>query len=447
MAPVPGRSGVGIVRVSGPASAEIARGILDILPKPRYAAYGPFKSSSGEVLDIGLALYFVGPHSFTGEDVLELQGHGGPVVLDLLLQRCIELGARPARPGEFTERAFLNDKMDLVQAEAVADLIDSATVQGARLALRALQGAFSARVNELLDKLVHLRMYVESAMDFPDEELDFLSDGQISVQLQTVSDTLQQTLDAAQQGSLVREGIRVVIAGRPNAGKSTLMNQLTGRDSAIVTDIAGTTRDVLREQIHLDGLPLHVMDTAGLRESMDPVEREGVRRAWSEIEKADRILYLIDATHENNRDDEALLRRLGDTAVGITIVHNKIDQIPTFDLSRIRAAVPSGAGVEHLGISAKTGVGLPSLRQHLKDCVGYQAASEGQFMARRRHVDALHRALQHVQMGQQHLSQNQTPELLAEELRLAQNALSEVTGAFTPEDLLSKIFASFCIGK
>lgn len=440
LATPPGRGGVGIVRVSGPLCPDIAQHILKKTLSPRTAEYLPFYHSDGSVLDMGIALYFPAPHSFTGEHVLELQGHGGPVVMDMLLNTVVSLGARLAQPGEFSQRAFLNDKLDLTQAEAIADLIDSASQQAARLALRSLQGVFSARVHELLDALIQLRMYVEAAIDFPEEEIDFLHDEQISQQLSEVLAAVRTTLASAAQGRLMREGMSVVIAGKPNAGKSTLLNQLTGRDSAIVTDIPGTTRDVLREQIHIDGMPVHIIDTAGLRHSADQVEREGIRRAWKEIEQADRILYLIDHQQRLSEEDNQFLDKLRHAGPGLTIVHNKID------LSGASAHSESSATQYEIYLSAKQGSGLELLREHLKACVGFQQAGEGAFMARRRHVQALEQALSHIETASRQLNAG-AGELLAEDLRQAQHYLSEITGEFTSDDLLGRIFSSFCIGK
>jgi len=441
LATPPGRGGVGIIRVSGPLAGDIARHMLGGLPAPRRAEYLHFRDAEGEILDTGLALYFPAPHSFTGEDVLELQGHGGPVVMDLILQRCFTLGARPARPGEFSQRAFLNDKLDLAQAEAVADLIDSASAEAARLAMRSLQGAFSRRIHELVEALTELRIYVESAIDFPEEEIDFLGDGQVQTKLNKVLKDLAETQAAARQGNLLREGMTVVIAGRPNAGKSTLLNALAGRETAIVTDIPGTTRDILREHIQIDGLPLHIIDTAGLRHSEDAVEQEGIRRAWAEIEGADRILLLHDATEPFVAQEQQLLAQLIETGPPITLVQNKIDLLET-------AAMPLGlANTLELQVSAHTGAGLAELRQHLKECVGYEASGEGQFMARRRHLEALESARQHLENGQRQLQEHAAGELLAEDLRQAQRALGEITGDVSADELLGRIFASFCIGK
>lgn len=436
----PGRGGVGIIRISGPKAGEIAAAVLGRCPAPRQAAYLPFRDADLSVLDEGIALYFPAPHSFTGEDVLELQGHGGPVVLDLLLARVLALGGRLAEPGEFSRRAFLNDKLDLAQAEAIADLIDSASVQAARSALRSLQGEFSRRIQALVEAMIRLRMYVEAALDFPEEEIDFLSDHAITDQLQALTTELDTILAQAQQGCLLREGMNVVIAGQPNAGKSSLLNQLARRELAIVTEIAGTTRDTLRQEISIDGLPLHVIDTAGLRDSSDTVERIGIERAWSEIQQADRILLLIDHRAGITAEDQAIIDQLP-PGIAVTVVRNKID------LGDGKAGVSEGPLGKEIALSARSGAGLELLTQHLKACVGYQSGGEGNFMARRRHVDALQRARQLVSHGRQALAQHQAGELLAEDLRLAQEALNEITGEFGSDDLLGRIFSSFCIGK
>ncbi|MEW5754861.1 MAG: tRNA uridine-5-carboxymethylaminomethyl(34) synthesis GTPase MnmE [Pseudomonadota bacterium] len=437
----PGRGGVGIVRISGPRVPEIAARMLGKPLPPRHAEYLPFLDRHGAVIDHGIALRFVAPHSFTGEDVLELQGHGGPVVMDMLLTETLALGARLARPGEFSERAFLNGKLDLAQAEAIADLIDSASQQAARSALRSLQGEFSRRVHALVDTLVELRMYVESAIDFPEEEIDFLSEGHVLERLESIESALEQVLTSAQQGQRLREGMTLVIAGQPNAGKSTLLNALTGRESAIVTDIPGTTRDVLREQILIDGLPVHVVDTAGLRESADVVEQIGIRRAWEEIARADRLLLLVDDACGVTPEDEAILARLPAPRPPLTLVRNKIDE------SGRAPGIEAGPWGPELRLSAREGQGIDLLRAHLKECVGYQSGGEGGFMARRRHVDALERARQHLAHGHEQLARHRAGELLAEDLRLAQEALAEITGEFTNEDLLGRIFTNFCIGK
>jgi len=431
--------GVGIIRISGPGVTAIAQAIVGKLPKPRYAGYACFSDGQGRTIDEGLVLFFPGPNSFTGEDVLELQGHGGPVVMDMLLQRVLECGARLANPGEFSQRAFLNDKLDLAQAEAIADLIESGTSSAARLAVRSLEGAFSRHIHELVDRVTRLRMYVEAAIDFPEEEIDFLSDGKVSADLQDIIDSVSAVEQSAQVGRLLRDGMNLVIAGRPNAGKSSLLNALAGRESAIVTDIPGTTRDLLREQIQIDGLPLHLIDTAGLRESGDRVEQEGIRRAREEIARADRILWIFDDQADPHHD--ALDRSTLPPNIPITLVRNKVDMTGT--PVGIREVAE---GVE-IALSAKTGRGIDLLRQHLKQSVGYQGAQEGEFIARRRHLDALARATQHLLTGQSALLETGSGELMAEDLRLAQHALSEITGEFTADDLLGKIFSSFCIGK
>ncbi len=435
-----GRGGVGIVRVSGPAVRDIAAQILKRLPAPRVAEYLSFRDEKGAALDQGIALFFSGPHSFTGEDVLELQGHGGPVVLDMVLSRVCGLGARPARPGEFSERAFLNGKLDLVQAEAIADLIDSASQEAARSAMRSLEGVFSERVHNLVERLIRLRIYVESAIDFPEEEIDFLSDGRISAELNELTSELDQVMGTAQQGRLLREGMTVVIAGRPNAGKSSLLNALTRSESAIVTEIPGTTRDILREHIHLDGLPLHILDTAGLHDSTDPVESQGILRAWSEIAKADRVLLVVDDQVGLCDGARGILARFP-TELPVTVVHNKIDLS-----NRYPEAWRDEFG-DHIAISAKCGTGLYELRRHLIEVMGYSSAGEGGFMARRRHIEALLAASQILQHGQTALTQHRAGELLAEDLRQAQHKLGEITGEFSTEALLGRIFSSFCIGK
>ncbi len=436
----PGRGGVGIIRVSGPACGPIARAITGKTLQPRQAEYLPFFAADGEVLDQGIALFFVAPHSFTGEDVLELQGHGGPVVMDLLLRRVLELGARPARPGEFSQRAFLNDKLDLAQAEAIADLIDSSTEAAARSAMKSLRGEFSERVHALVEQLIELRMFVESAIDFPEEEIDFLSDPQLVQRVEAVQSSLRELLANAGQGCLLREGMNLVILGQPNAGKSSLLNRLSGRDSAIVTAVPGTTRDVLREQIQLDGMPVNIIDTAGLREAGDEVEREGMRRAWREVAEADRVLLLFDDNQGFTEAERRILQRLPET-VAVTLVRNKIDLSGGDTQWRETEYGPS------IGISAKQGLGLAQLKAHLKEVMGYQGAGEHVFMARRRHVQALQQAEEAIERGRRQLVERGAGELLAEELRQAQQALNEITGEFDNEALLGRIFASFCIGK
>ena len=440
-----GRGGVGIVRVSGPLAGQLAQAICQRQLQPRYAHYGPFFADAQQVLDEGLALYFPGPNSFTGEDVLELQGHGGPVVLDLLLRRCVQLGARLARPGEFSERAFLNDKLDLAQAEAIADLIEASSEQAARNALRSLQGEFSRRVHGLTERLISLRIYVEAAIDFPEEEIDFLADGHVLGLLDGVRADLDGVLREAGQGALLRDGMTVVIAGRPNAGKSSLLNALAGREAAIVTEIAGTTRDVLREHIHIDGMPLHVVDTAGLRATEDQVERIGVERALKAIGEADRILLVVDATAPEADDPFALWPEFLDQRpdpAKVTMIRNKAD------LSG-EAIVLEACNDGHITISlsARSTEGLDLLREHLKACMGYEQTAESSFSARRRHLEALRQAATHLEHGHAQLTLAGAGELLAEDLRMAQQALGEITGAFSYDDLLGRIFSSFCIGK
>lgn len=441
----PGRGGVGILRVSGPKVQDVAKAVLGILPKPRYAHYLPFLASDGTTLDEGIALFFPNPHSFTGEDVLELQGHGGPVILDLLLKRILDIpGVRIARPGEFSERAFLNDKLDLAQAEAIADLIDASSEQAAKSALSSLQGVFSKKINTLVEALIHLRIFTEAAIDFPEEEIDFLSDGKIAAELEQVIQRLNEVRQEAKQGSLLREGMKVVIAGRPNAGKSSLLNALAGRDAAIVTDIAGTTRDVLREHIHIDGMPLHIIDTAGLREASDEVERIGIERAWQEIDQADRVLFMVDSTTTNETNPEKLwpefIERLPKN-LPVTVIRNKAD------LTGEPLGYSEQNGYCLIQLSARTGEGITLLRDHLKQVMGFTSSTEGGFLARRRHLQALEKAAEHLNNGQYQLTTFHAGELLAEELRLAQEALSEITGEFTSDDLLGRIFSSFCIGK
>lgn len=444
-ATAPGRGGVGIIRISGPKAKELSEQLTQKTLKPRYAHYGPFYNLEGQQIDEGIALFFPGPNSFTGEDVLELQGHGGPVILDMLLSTIVTSGVRMANPGEFSERAFLNDKMDLTQAEAIADLIDSASEQAAKCALRSLQGEFSKRVNALVESLIQLRIYVEAAIDFPEEEIDFLADGKVEGDLRDIQQSLWDVQAEANQGALMREGMTVVIAGRPNAGKSSLLNALSGKDSAIVTAIAGTTRDVLREHIHIDGMPLHIIDTAGLRESPDEVEQIGIQRAWQEIEKADRILLMVDSTETDSDDPEQIWPELVHqlpTHIPITIIRNKIDQ--SGEASELKHNTQQQTVIR---LSAKQQQGIDLLKDHLKQSMGFQSTTEGGFIARRRHLDALDRAANAVEKGLDQLVMMGAGELLAEDLKDAQNHLSEITGEFTPDDLLGRIFSSFCIGK
>ncbi|MBQ0763797.1 tRNA uridine-5-carboxymethylaminomethyl(34) synthesis GTPase MnmE [Marinobacter psychrophilus] len=446
IATAPGQAGVGIVRVSGPQATVIAHSLLGYEPKPRYAHYGPFKDCQGELIDEGIGLFFPNPHSFTGEDVFELQGHGGTVILDLLLREVCALGARLARPGEFSERAFLNDKLDLAQAEAIADLIESSSEQAARCAVRSMQGVFSRRIETLVDAITYLRIYVEAAIDFPEEEIDFLADGKVATDLQSLRDQLQGIMLEAEQGTILRDGMKVVIAGRPNAGKSSLLNALAGREAAIVTAIEGTTRDVLREHIHIDGMPLHIIDTAGLRDSLDEVEQIGIARAWDEIRQADRILLMVDATTTDKTSPDEIWPDFIDqlpAAAPITVIRNKVDlsgeSVGLFELSPQQAPV--------IRLAAKSSAGLDALRDHLKQCMGFASTTEGGFLARRRHLDALERAAEFLVQGQAQLEGYGAGELLAEDLRAAQNALGEITGKITPDELLGKIFGSFCIGK
>ena len=443
VASAPGRGAIGVIRVSGPRVPAIAAGILGELPPARHARYSRFLDAQGRSVDEGLALYFPAPASYTGEHVLELQGHGGVRIVDMVMQRLLELGCRLARPGEFSERAFLNGKIDIAQAEAIADLIDAGTAAAARAAVRSMQGEFSARIAELRSQITGLRAYVEAAIDFPDEEIDFLPAEALGGRLSAIFAAFDSITAAARQGALLREGLNVVIAGLPNAGKSSLMNRLAGEDAAIVTDLPGTTRDVLRRLVHLDGLPLNLSDTAGLRAAADVVEAEGVRRARSEIARADRVLYLIDAgAIDAGRPDQwagELLQLPG--GMPVTLVFNKID------LTGAPPRIDAGAGPPKVFLSARTGAGMDLLRGHLKDAAGYRETESGALAARRRHLDALARARRHVQAAADILDSTRAFELFAEDLRLAQHALGEITGEFTSEDLLGEIFGSFCIGK
>lgn len=440
VATAPGRAGVGVIRVSGPQCLQIAQAILLFTPKIRHAHFSPFYDRDGLPIDEGIVLFFQGPNSFTGEDVLELQAHGGPVVLDMLLERVTELGAIMAKPGEFSERAFLNDKLDLTQAEAISDLITASSKAAAKQAINSLQGAFSKAIHDLVEKLIQLRIYVEAAIDFPEEEVDFLADGVIATQLDSIITQLDILLHKTRQGSLVREGMKIVLAGKPNAGKSSLLNALVERDVAIVTPIAGTTRDPLREHIHIDGMPLHLVDTAGIRPSDDLVEQIGIDRAWQEIRSADRILLLLDASEDHTHlqfqwpqlfSDELLQDKL-------TLVLNKKDLVEQ---------LPKSLCATYVAISAKHNQGIEDLKTHLKQVMGYEGVTEGSFSARRRHLEALHQAAQFLLTGQHQLQANKAGELLAEDLRQAQEALNQITGAFTSDDLLGRIFGSFCIGK
>ncbi|MBL8508303.1 tRNA uridine-5-carboxymethylaminomethyl(34) synthesis GTPase MnmE [Chitinimonas viridis] len=437
IATAPGRGGVGVVRISGSGLAELGLTLAGKPLKPRHAHYADFRSSDGELIDQGLALFFPGPHSFTGEDVLELQGHGGPVVMQMLLRRCLELGARLAEPGEFTRRAFLNDKLDLAQAESVADLIDAGSEAAARSALRSLAGAFSGEIHTLVEQLINLRMLVEATLDFPEEDIDFLEAADARGKLASLHGQLQKVFGTARQGSLLREGMHVVLIGQPNVGKSSLMNALAGEDVAIVTDIAGTTRDTVRELIQLDGVPMHIIDTAGLRQTDDTVEQIGIARTWAAVEKADLALLLIDSREGITEHDRDILGRLPERLPRVH-VFNKVDLTG----EAVGHAEEDGHAV--LRLSAKAGLGLDELKRTLLDMVGWGGTDAGVFLARERHLDAIRRAASHLETAALVWQQ---VELFAEELRLAQNALASITGEFSADDLLGEIFSRFCIGK
>ncbi len=471
IATAPGRGAVGIVRVSGRGLDALVQALCGKALKAREATYLPFRDAHGAPIDHGLALHFPAPHSYTGEDVLELQAHGGPVVLQLLLARCLQAAAEPdpatgrpclpglrlAQPGEFTERAFLNDKIDLAQAEAIADLIDASTEAAARSASRSLAGDFSREIGTLREALIHLRMLVEATLDFPEEEIDFLQKADAQGQLDRLQAQLAEVLRKTRQGALLRDGIKVVIAGQPNAGKSSLLNALAGAELAIVTPIAGTTRDVVQQAIQIEGVPVHVIDTAGLREGegIDEVERIGIERAWAQIEGADAVLFLHDLTRAGQATYEAAdaeIAALLDTrlpaSVTVIDVWNKADATDIAPLAESPTASNGHPAHESLRLSAKTGTGLDALRQRLLELAGWQSGAEGLYIARERHVQALRRVEDHLEWAAQHLgAQAQSLDLLAEELRLAQNALNEITGAFSADDLLGVIFSSFCIGK
>jgi tRNA modification GTPase len=433
----PGRGGIGVVRISGPRLENLLRGIVSRPLAPRRATLADFVDARGLAIDQGIAVYFPAPHSYTGEDVLELHGHGGPVVLQLLLKRCLELGARPAQPGEFTRRAYLNDKIDLAQAESVADLIDASTAEAARSAVRSLQGAFSQRIDELLQGLIELRALVEAALDFPDEDVEFIRQADGAGRLAGLQAKLREVMSASQQGSLLREGLRVVLAGRPNVGKSSLLNRLAGEEIAIVTDIPGTTRDAVRQSVSIEGVPVHIIDTAGLRPATDPVEKLGVARTWAAIEHADLVLLLLDATQGEIAADREIMRDLPAGLPRVAVM-NKIDLVPH------APALKQGGGGYTVWLSAKTGEGVEFLRRALLESVGWKQGAEGLFMARERHLHALQLAQQHLEQASREMA---TLEFLAEELRLSQQALGSITGEFTPDDLLGEIFKRFCIGK
>lgn len=433
----PGKGGVGVIRLSGPKALVIGEKLSQKSLKPRFVSYAHFKDQQLDVIDSGLAIFFSGPNSFTGEDVVELQGHGGPIIQDLLLKEVIRLGARQARAGEFSERAFLNDKIDLAQAEAIADLIDSSTAQAAKGAMRSLQGEFSNKVNDLLKELIYLRMYVEAAIDFPDEEIDFLADDKVRNSIQALQTSLGDTIKQAGQGAILRNGLRIVIAGKPNAGKSSLLNALSGHEAAIVTNIAGTTRDIVTETIDIDGLPVHIIDTAGLRDSDDLVEKIGIERARKAIDDADHVLHIIDASDRPSldciNDQKSEFKH-----VNTTVVYNKADLITAPN------ELTSEGGIS---VSALTGDGLLSLREHIKHLAGYAQDNETVFTARRRHLTALNDARDAVERGFNQLKTHNAGELLADELLQAQAALNEITGEFSADDLLGEIFSGFCIGK
>jgi len=430
----PGTGGIGIVRISGLQTERIARAVLGSLPEPRTATYRSFTDGLGKPIDTGVALYFPAPASYTGESVLELQGHGGPTVIAMLVEAVVALGARRAEPGEFSARAFQNGKLDLAQAEAVVDLINSTTEQAARGALRSLSGAFSTAVSRLHEQLVRVRMYVEAAIDFPEEEIDFLCDEKLESSLEACAEDFDSLIEQTRQGRVLRDGYQLVIVGKPNAGKSSLMNLLSGQDAAIVTEIAGTTRDVLREQIDIDGLAVELVDTAGLRENPDRIEAEGIRRARKAMESADAVLWLQDAADaDHGTPAEAL-----PPDVPLTIVRNKVDL----------TGEPFGdSGDDTINLSAKTGEGIDALREHIKRLAGYENLGEGAYTARRRHVQALKRSRAHFATGRQALEETRAGEVLAEELRLSHQALGEITGAVSSDELLGKIFSEFCIGK
>ncbi len=448
IASAPGKGGVGIIRISGRETKKIADILFQKTLQARHAYYLPFKTlDKSNILDKGIALYFSAPNSYTGEDVLELQGHGGPVVLNLLLKEILSIDQvkiRLAEPGEFTLRAYLNDKMDLAQAEAVADLIDSSSEQAAKAAARSLAGSFSEAVYQLLDKLTYVRIYLEAALDFPEEEIDFLADTELQQRIKQLETELANIKNNVRQGQLIKEGMTVVILGQPNAGKSSLLNQLTGNQTAIVTDIAGTTRDVLREHIHIDGLPLHIIDTAGLRETSDTIEQEGVKRAWQEVEKADRVLLLIDKDLGFSEAEQKIIKQLRgeekDHAIPIDFIYNKID------LHNEKAFIKQKSHGAEIGLSALTGEGINLLSEHLKQSMGFEQSTETQFTARQRHMDALLNIEKHIAIAVKQF-ENNAAELSAEELRLAQEQLASITGEFHSDDLLGEIFSGFCIGK
>ena len=441
----PGKGGIGIIRLSGDKALAIGESLTRTCLAPRHAHFCSFYNSAGSALDSGICLFFAAPHSFTGEDVVELQAHGGPVMLDILVRETCTLGARQARPGEFSYRAYLNDKIDLTQAEAIADLINSTTERAALNASRSLQGVFSQKIELLVAQVTQLRIFVEACIDFPEDEIDFIQDGQVQERLQGIIKQFDAVADEAKQGALLQEGMKLVLAGKPNAGKSSLMNALSGTDTAIVTAVAGTTRDVLREHIQIDSIPLHIVDTAGLRDSDDEIEREGIRRAWAEIESADRVLLVIDGSKLTTDVDYGQLWQESKVHlkrdIPITIVSNKSD------LSEHSPHIHQHGEFTVVHLSAKTGAGLDFLKHHLKSSMGYHEGGEGNFSARRRHLQSLEQAKDFLLQGQQQLLQAGAGELLAEDLRLCQKSLGEITGVVGSDELLGKIFSSFCIGK
>ncbi|MEE9397383.1 MAG: tRNA uridine-5-carboxymethylaminomethyl(34) synthesis GTPase MnmE [Methylococcales bacterium] len=435
----PGKGGIGVIRVSGAKSTSVARDLLGVLPKPRYAGFHHFRDRDGMIIDSGIALFYPAPKSFTGEDILEIQGHGGTVVMDMLLQRILDIGVRLARPGEFSERAFLNDKIDLAQAEAIADLINSSTEQAVRSAQKSLAGEFSVFIHQLVDKLIELRCYIEASIDFVDEDIDFLTEGNVCQHLIELSLNIEKVHLSAEQGCLLRDGMTVVIAGKPNVGKSSLLNYLANRDAAIVSEIEGTTRDVLTERIQIEGMPLHIVDTAGIRDSNDLIEKEGIRRAKDEISNADRLLWIID---DREKEEIDFPIDLPINTIPVTRIYNKIDLTGTLPgISELESGTT-------IALSLQTKAGVDHLITHLKKSVGYKADADGVFMARRRHIDAMERASTFIANSINRIKHPSFAiELLAEDLRAAQTALSEITGEYTSDDLLGEIFSSFCIGK
>jgi len=441
-----GIGGVGIIRVSGPLVKKIAKYISGEIPKPRYAHFSAFLNKDKEAIDQGISLFFPAPNSFTGEDVIEFQAHGGPIILDQLIQEILDYGARIARPGEFSERAFLNNKIDLTQAEAIADLIESHSNDAARYAMRSLQGEFSNLINRLVSSVIELRVFVEAAIDFPEEEIDFIATSDVKEKLTTLKQELDKILDQAKIGSILKEGLSIVIVGEPNAGKSSLLNLLSGQSTAIVTDIPGTTRDSLKELINLDGLPVYFIDTAGLRESSDIVEQEGIKRTWDAVKKADHVLLLVDSSKELNLNQHSIwyeLKKEIKDLQKITLVRNKIDLIKESPVCNFNDEL----GINSVSISVQEKLGIEKLTSHLKHITGFSVNEEGGFIARRRHIDALNRAKQLLENAEEQIIKFNAGELLADDLRHAQLALSEITGEFSSDDLLGEIFSSFCIGK